>query len=78
MSICSMWSVYLSVPPSTSPTTTTPGGLPPTIDRCRADDKVRCADGTVYICNVQLCDGKPDCPGGDDEANCPTETGTRA
>lgn len=23
---------------------------------------------------MQLCDGKPDCPGGDDEANCPTET----
>jgi hypothetical protein len=25
---------------------------------------------------VQLCDGVPDCPGGDDEANCPPETGT--
>jgi hypothetical protein len=53
-----------------------PEGQPPPIDRCRADDKVRCADGTVYICNVQLCDGKPDCPGGDDEANCPAEPGT--
>jgi hypothetical protein len=25
---------------------------------------------------VQLCDGEPDCPGGDDEANCPPESGT--
>lgn len=77
MCCCSMLSVYLSVPTSTSPASTTfPGGLPPTIDRCRADDKVRCADGTVSICNVQLCDGVPDCPGGDDEANCPPESGT--
>lgn len=42
-------------------------------DRCRADDKVRCADGSVFICTDQQCDGKPDCPGGDDEENCPPE-----
>lgn len=39
-------------------------------DRCRADDKVRCADGSIYICADQKCDGKWDCPGGADEANC--------
>lgn len=44
-------------------------------DRCRADDKVRCADGSVFICTDQQCDGKRDCPGGDDEENCPDEAG---
>lgn len=42
-------------------------------DRCRADDKVRCADGSVFICTDQQCDGKRDCPGGDDEENCPDD-----
>ncbi|XP_054273123.1 basement membrane-specific heparan sulfate proteoglycan core protein-like isoform X4 [Macrosteles quadrilineatus] len=43
------------------------------VDRCRADDKVRCEDGSAFICDAQVCDGKPDCPGGDDERDCPTE-----
>lgn len=37
---------------------------------CRADDQVRCSDGTV-ICGHHRCDGHRDCPGGDDEQNCP-------
>ncbi|XP_037075728.1 basement membrane-specific heparan sulfate proteoglycan core protein-like isoform X4 [Pollicipes pollicipes] len=37
---------------------------------CRGDNVAFCSDGTL-ICEVQLCDGKRDCPGGDDENNCP-------
>ncbi|XP_052124491.1 basement membrane-specific heparan sulfate proteoglycan core protein isoform X6 [Frankliniella occidentalis] len=44
-----------------------PGGQP----SCRADDQVRCGDGSVYICADQKCDGKWDCPHGDDELGCP-------
>lgn len=38
---------------------------------CRADDVVTCPeDSSVRICEVQLCDGHPDCPRGYDEHNC--------
>uniref|UniRef100_A0A182W102 SEA domain-containing protein n=1 Tax=Anopheles minimus TaxID=112268 RepID=A0A182W102_9DIPT len=36
-------------------------------DLCRGDDKVRCGQTSVYICDVQRCDGRPDCPNGEDE-----------
>uniref|UniRef100_A0A182WVK4 SEA domain-containing protein n=1 Tax=Anopheles quadriannulatus TaxID=34691 RepID=A0A182WVK4_ANOQN len=38
-----------------------------TQDLCRGDDKVRCGKTSVYICAVQWCDGRPDCPNGEDE-----------
>ncbi|CAG0901565.1 unnamed protein product [Darwinula stevensoni] len=41
-------------------------------NRCREDDQVICEDNATWICNVQKCDGIPDCPGGDDEFGCPT------
>lgn len=39
--------------------------------QCRADDTVRCHDGSRYICSVQQCDGVPDCDDGGDEVDCP-------
>lgn len=55
-------------------TTLVPGGvpipIPEPIDRCRADDKVRCSDGSAYICTDQVCDGHADCNDAKDEANC--------
>lgn len=45
-------------------------------DECRADDKVRCGDGSIYICADQKCDGKRDCPQGDDEVGCPRTNAT--
>lgn len=38
---------------------------------CRADDTVRCQDGSRHICSVQQCDGVPDCDDGGDEVGCP-------
>ncbi|XP_011640582.1 basement membrane-specific heparan sulfate proteoglycan core protein isoform X5 [Pogonomyrmex barbatus] len=40
-------------------------------DKCRADDTVRCQDGSRFICSVQECDGVPDCDDGGDEVDCP-------
>ncbi|XP_053982835.1 basement membrane-specific heparan sulfate proteoglycan core protein-like isoform X1 [Hylaeus volcanicus] len=40
-------------------------------NKCRADDTVRCHDGSRYICSVQQCDGMPDCDDGGDEVGCP-------
>ncbi|XP_070527632.1 basement membrane-specific heparan sulfate proteoglycan core protein isoform X2 [Cardiocondyla obscurior] len=42
-----------------------------TTNKCRADDTVRCHDGSRYICSVQQCDGVPDCDDGGDEVDCP-------
>ncbi|XP_062714560.1 basement membrane-specific heparan sulfate proteoglycan core protein isoform X8 [Aedes albopictus] len=36
-------------------------------DKCRGDDKFRCGKTNVFICEVQKCDGHPDCPNGEDE-----------
>lgn len=38
---------------------------------CRADDTVRCQDGSRHICSVQQCDGVLDCDDGGDEVDCP-------
>ncbi|XP_057651724.1 basement membrane-specific heparan sulfate proteoglycan core protein-like isoform X29 [Diorhabda carinulata] len=37
---------------------------------CRADDSVRCSDGSRVICADQVCDGIEDCDNGADEDNC--------
>ncbi|CAK9818275.1 Low-density lipoprotein receptor-related protein 1B [Anthophora quadrimaculata] len=41
-----------------------------TTNKCRADDTVRCSDGSRFICSVQRCDGLPDCDDGGDEVDC--------
>ncbi|XP_068220408.1 vitellogenin receptor Yl-like [Palaemon carinicauda] len=48
------------------PTTPSPF-TPPTPPTCRSDDQGPnvCNDGRTYACN---CDGKPECPGGEDES----------
>lgn len=56
-----------------SPEDNFPVPVPNPIDRCRADDKVRCGDSSIFICTDQECDGHSDCPGGEDEENCPIE-----
>ncbi|TGZ46957.1 Basement membrane-specific heparan sulfate proteoglycan core protein [Temnothorax longispinosus] len=45
--------------------------LRPPSNKCRADDTVRCHDGSRYICSVQQCDGVSDCDDGGDEVDCP-------
>lgn len=37
---------------------------------CRADDVVRCSDGSRDICQDNICDGVRDCDDGGDERNC--------
>ncbi|XP_044266425.1 basement membrane-specific heparan sulfate proteoglycan core protein isoform X19 [Tribolium madens] len=41
--------------------------------KCRADDSVRCSDGSPSICADQVCDGVKDCADGGDEENCPSD-----
>ncbi|XP_035706486.1 basement membrane-specific heparan sulfate proteoglycan core protein isoform X3 [Folsomia candida] len=49
-----------------------PGPHPSRKDGCRADDQVRCSDGSpVFICSDEQCDGIKHCPNGEDEAQCP-------
>lgn len=55
--------------------TASPSPSPNVTTKCRGDDMVPCGNTGVYICEIQQCDGKADCPGGDDEVNCPP-TGT--
>ncbi|XP_058175045.1 basement membrane-specific heparan sulfate proteoglycan core protein [Anopheles ziemanni] len=38
-----------------------------TTDLCRGDDKIPCGKTSVFICEVQRCDGTSDCPNGEDE-----------
>jgi len=38
---------------------------------CRGDIQYSCRGGVKSICDDELCDGKSDCPEGDDESDCP-------
>jgi hypothetical protein len=37
------------------------------VSSCRGDDQFRCGKTSVYICEVQKCDGIKNCPNGEDE-----------
>ncbi|KAF0308404.1 Very low-density lipoprotein receptor [Amphibalanus amphitrite] len=65
----------VGVRPTQPPVPTAPSGLGPSIgggvgSMCRGDNVAVCNDGS-RICEVQQCDGTPDCAGGEDELNCP-------
>lgn len=41
-------------------------------EMCRGDNVAYCSDNTA-ICEIQVCDGVADCPGGEDENGCPDD-----
>lgn len=45
--------------------------VPEVDDRCRSDEKIRCGTSSVFICEIEKCDGTEHCPNGEDEENCP-------
>lgn len=39
-------------------------------DQCRGDDKFRCGKTSIFICEIEKCDGTKNCPNGEDEIGC--------
>lgn len=39
-------------------------------DQCRGDDKFRCGKTSIFICEIEKCDGTANCPNGEDEIGC--------